>query len=139
MTPYKASIKTQKYHWSIFMPLIDPSGLGLCNQLPLMEYPLYGRHISGFYIYNAFYFFSTLFWLLCGVPWIAIFLHNSLEEATNTELRSVSYIITTITMFIFTVKVLLSNVIGSFFGEPKSQLSKRTIKIVHNTLKTFYS
>lgn len=112
-----------------------------CNQLPLMECPLYGRHISGFYTYNASCFFSSLSWLLCGVPLFVIFSFTILlRTQQNRELRSICYIcyINHCHYHFYIYSKILSFVIGSFFGEPKSQLRERTVKIVHNPLKTFY-
>ena len=112
-----------------------------CNQLPLMECPLYGRHIPGFYTYNASCFFSSLSWLLCGVPLFVIFSFTILlRTQQNRELRSICYIcyINHCHYHFYIYSKILSFVIGSFFGEPKSQLRERTVKIVHNPLKTFY-
>lgn len=83
---------------------LDASSLGPCNQLPLMECPLYERHISGFYTYSASCFFSSFSWLFLSSVICHIFLSQfSWGSNKKRELRSVCYIcyIITATSFLY--------------------------------------
>ena len=68
------------------------------------------------------------------------FLHSSFDEETKKRAQKclLHLLHNHCHYHLYIYSKILSVVIGSFFGEPKSQLRERTIKIVHNPLKIFY-
>lgn len=100
---------------------------------------IWEAHIWFLYM-QCFLFLQFFFLVVFGVQLFVIFSFTILlRKQQKRELRSVCYIcyiITAIIIFIFTVKSCLLWLV--VFFEPKSHLRERTVKIVHNPLKTFY-